>query len=490
MGKNAMDYQLINKPCIGTTDLFIIGFNDKALMLETYRMYFSTALKQSLPHLMNQLQVAGDKVYHTDEEGHRWLFLYCGKSEEFRLSALDKHISELMQSLQKQRIRSATLSLPSIPNYSVDKQLQQLIISLSRHQANSTEYKTNKDSPTYLQSIQLHLPEANEKALARGKAIAEGMCFAQELANQPANVCTPTYLSQQARALAETYDTLNIKVLDKNLMEQMGMGAFLSVARGSKEPPQFIEIQYQGAPSSVKPIVLVGKGITFDSGGISLKPAEGMHEMKYDMAGAASVLGVMKACALLKLPLHVIGLLACTENMPSGSASKPGDVVKSLSGQTIEITNTDAEGRLVLADALTYAERFQPEFVIDIATLTGAIIVALGYEYSGLMTADEQLADDLLKAAYESGDKLWRMPLDKAYEEALESPIADMMNASLNRAAGSLTAATFLAHYTKAYRWAHLDIAGTAWVTGKNRHATGRPVPLLIQWLTDVAYSH
>ena len=235
--------------------------------------------------------------------------------------------------------------------------------------------------------------------------------------------------------------------------------------------------------------MLVGKGITFDSGGISIKPAAGMEEMKYDMAGAASVLGTIKACAALALPINVVGLLACAENMPSGHAIKPGDIVTTMSGLSVEIANTDAEGRLVLADALTYAEQFNPRFVIDIATLTGAIIVALGYVNSGLMTTDDALAELILNAAHETQDKVWRMPLDKAYEDALESPLADLVNAGFDRSAGSISAACFLARFTKKYPWAHLDIAGTAWTPGKKNNATGRPVSLLIGLLRHVAHS-
>jgi leucyl aminopeptidase len=245
-------------------------------------------------------------------------------------------------------------------------------------------------------------------------------------------------------------------------------------------------MQYHGHKDKAKaPIVLVGKGVTFDSGGISLKPPAGMEEMKYDMAGAARVLGTLKACALLKLPVNVVGLIPTTENMPSGKATKPGDIVTSMSGQTVEIVNTDAEGRLILSDALTYAERFKPEFVIDIATLTGAIIIALGHETTGLFTTDDKLAETILTAAEEAEDAAWRLPLLDIYQDAIDSPIADMANSTADRSAGSVTAACFLSRYTKKYRWAHLDIAGTAWVSGKKRNATGRPVPLLLQILTD-----
>jgi leucyl aminopeptidase len=266
------------------------------------------------------------------------------------------------------------------------------------------------------------------------------------------------------------------------------MGILLAVAQGSDQPPRLIDIQYKGHKDA-KPIILVGKGITFDSGGLSIKPANAMDEMKYDMSGAASVLGTIKACALLKLPVNIIGLIASAENLVSGAAVKPGDIITSMSGQTVEIINTDAEGRLVLADALTYAEQYDPEFVIDIATLTGAIIVALGSIASGYMTKDDELATLIETAAKESQDKVWRMPLDDAYQEALDSPLADMINAGFDRSAGSITAACFLSRFTEKYRWAHIDIAGTAWISGKKRNATGRPVPLLTQLIRHVAQS-
>jgi leucyl aminopeptidase len=266
------------------------------------------------------------------------------------------------------------------------------------------------------------------------------------------------------------------------------MGSLLGVGQGSVRGSRIVVMKWMGAKDKKSaPVALIGKGVTFDAGGISLKPSANMNEMKYDMAGAASVLGTIKACALLKLPINVIGLLACAENMPSGSAVKPGDIVTSLSGQTIEIINTDAEGRLVLADALTYAERFKPSLVIDIATLTGAVIVGLGHVVTGFMTKDDDLAELIQKAATDSEDKAWRLPLDDAYQEALDSPIADMVNSTFDRSAGSITAGCFLSRFTKKFRWAHLDIAGTAWVSGKNRSATGRPVPLLVQLLCQIA---
>jgi len=275
-------------------------------------------------------------------------------------------------------------------------------------------------------------------------------------------------------------------VLDRKACEKLGMGSFLAVAQGSDEPPKFIVLRYDGAARSDAPVVLVGKGITFDTGGISLKPGAGMDEMKFDMGGAASVLGTFQSLALLKPKLNVIGLIPTCENMPSGTATKPGDVVKSMSGQTIEVLNTDAEGRLILCDALTYAERFKPAAVVDIATLTGACVIALGNIHSGLFSADDELAQALLSAGQSSLDTAWRMPLDEEYGESLKSNFADMGNVG-GREGGAITAAVFLSKFTKAYRWAHLDIAGTAWKSGGAKGGTGRPVGLLTQFLLDQA---
>ena len=326
--------------------------------------------------------------------------------------------------------------------------------------------------------------EQLEHAVRRGEAVAEGMALAKTLGNLPANVCTPGYLATTARKLAKDHK-VKVEVLDRDDMEKLGMGSLLSVARGSHEPPKFIILQYKGGKAKDKPVVLVGKGVTFDTGGISLKPGEGMDEMKYDMCGAASVLGTFKAIARMELPINVVGLIPATENMPGGSATKPGDIVTSMSGQTIEVLNTDAEGRLILCDALTYAERFEPAAVVDVATLTGACIVALGHDVSGLMGNNQALVDDLLAASLEVNDKAWQLPLFDTYKEQLKSNFADLPNIG-TPGAGTITAAMFLANFTEDYPWAHLDIAGTAWKSGKEKGATGRPVPLLLNYLRNV----
>jgi len=296
------------------------------------------------------------------------------------------------------------------------------------------------------------------------------------LGDMPPNICTPTYLSETANNLANDLG-LKVEILEESDMKNLGMNSLLSVSKGSIEKPKLISLSYRGNKKS-KPIVLVGKGVTFDTGGISLKPGQAMEEMKYDMCGAASVMGVMKAVALMKLPVNLTVVVPTVENMPAHNASKPGDVVKSMSGQTIEILNTDAEGRLILCDALTYVQKYDPEIVIDVATLTGACIIALGKVNSGLMSNNQALADEIIKASVSSNDGVWQLPISDEYDEQLKSNFADMANIG-GREAGSVTAACFLARFTKDYKWAHLDIAGTAWNSGANKGATGRPVPLL-----------
>lgn len=320
-----------------------------------------------------------------------------------------------------------------------------------------------------------------QSAVNRGKAIAEGMALAKDLGNLPGNICNPAYLADTARALGKELG-FEVDVLEREDMAKLGMGSALSVGRASDQPCKMIVMRYNGGKQPGKPIVLVGKGVTFDTGGISLKPGDDLDMMKYDMAGAAAVIGALKTAARLALPMNLVGIVGAVENMPGGNASRPGDVVTSMSGQTIEILNTDAEGRLVLCDALTYAERFEPECVIDIATLTGACVIALGTQASGLFANQDSLADELLESGTSTGDRAWRMPLWDEYQDQLKSNFADMSNLG-GRPAGSVTAACFLSRFTGAYPWAHLDIAGTASVGGDAKGATGRPVPLISEFL-------
>ncbi len=318
-------------------------------------------------------------------------------------------------------------------------------------------------------------------AVRRGHAVAEGLALARDLGNLPGNICNPPYLADTARALGKELK-IDVEILDHDDMKKLGMGAALSVGQASAQPSKFIIMHYKGAGSRSKPIVLVGKGVTFDTGGISLKPGANMDEMKFDMCGAASVFGAIKSVARLKLPMNVVALIPAVENMPGGNATRPGDVVTSMSGKTIEILNTDAEGRLALADALTYAERFDPECVIDVATLTGACVIALGNLTSGLFANDDELAEQLLESSSETGDYAWRLPMFDEYQELLKSNFADMSNIG-GRPAGSITAACFLKRFADKFKWAHFDIAGTNAVSGEAKGATGRPVPLLADFL-------
>jgi len=348
------------------------------------------------------------------------------------------------------------------------------------------QLKTQKKAPELkLASVTLAVTGAPltaqaQAALKEAAATADGTDLARTLGNLPPNVCTPSYLADEARKLARQFK-LEVRVLERADMEKLGMGALLSVTAGSRQPPKLIVLRYGGAAKKKRPLVLVGKGITFDTGGISLKPAAEMDEMKYDMSGAGSVLGAIRALAGMRAPVNVVGVIPTCENMPGGAATRPGDVVSTLSGQTVEILNTDAEGRLILCDALSYAARFDPAAVIDIATLTGACVIALGHVASGLFANDQRLADALRAAGDDAWDRVWQMPVWEDYQEQLRSNFADMANIG-GRPAGSVTAACFLARFTRKMRWAHLDIAGTAWRSGREKGSTGRPVPLLVRY--------
>jgi len=371
----------------------------------------------------------------------------------------------------------------SVKSRDAEWQARQFAIAAREAVFRSDELKSKKDDgngPS--RAVLLHAAgDAAERGLKQGTAVANGMALTKRLGNLPPNICTPSFLADEARKLAKQWK-LDVEVLETKQIEALKMGSFLSVTRGSAQPPRLIVLRHQGGGKSA-PVVLVGKGITFDSGGISLKPGAAMDEMKFDMCGAASVIGTMRAVAELKLKLNVVGVVAACENMPSGTASRPGDIVTSMSGQTIEILNTDAEGRLILCDALTYVERFKPAAVVDIATLTGACVIALGNVNSGLFSNQDDLADELLAASRASADAAWHMPLGEEYQEQLKTNFADMANIGTPGNAGAVTAACFLSRFTKAYPWAHIDIAGTAWKSGAAKGATGRPVPLLTQFL-------
>ncbi|OIZ94150.1 peptidase M17 [Candidatus Rickettsiella isopodorum] len=420
----------------------------------------------------------------------RVLLVYSGKESDLSLADFRKVISCMACILKSMQIDEITSFLTdiSIKACDLDRQIRQSIELIEDCFYCFDELKTdkkNKISPP--KRFIFNLPNSAERVnvsetIKQASAITQGIKLTKDLANLPANLCTPHIMAEQAKKLANDAG-LTINILDEVAIKKEGMGGLLAVAQGSQEPVQFITLEYLGA-SEQKPVVLVGKGVTFDSGGICLKPAVGMEEMKYDMSGAASVMGILKTIAQLKLPIHVVGIMPLTENLPSGTAVKPGDVIKTLSGLSVEVINTDAEGRLILADALTYSERFNPDVVIDMATLTGAIIVALGAVATGMMSNNMELALEIEKAGQQSQDRVWSLPLWDDYQQQIDSNIADISNVGVG-GGKSITAACFLSRFTKKLHWAHLDIAGTAWKSGPEKTATGRPVTLIVQFLLN-----
>jgi leucyl aminopeptidase len=418
----------------------------------------------------------------------RVLLVGLGREADFGQRQYREAVAAAMRALNSSGAKDAEFYLTALEPDGLDAQwrVQQAVTVARETLYRFDQMKSRKDAAEpALRRVTLVVDKADARkagsGLEQGVALAEGMALTKDLGNLPPNVCTPGYLADQARELGKRY-RMKVQVLERDDMKKLGMNTLLSVAQGSAEPPKFIVIEYRGGAKAAKPVVLVGKGVTFDTGGISIKPAAEMDEMKYDMSGAGTVLGTMKAIGELKLRLNVVGLIPATENMPGGRATRPGDVVKSMSGQTVEILNTDAEGRLILCDALTYAERYEPAAVIDIATLTGACVIALGHVASGLFSNDDALAQELLGAADRAYDRAWRMPLWDDYQDQLKSNFADFANIG-GRPAGSVTAACFLARFARKFKWAHLDIAGTAWRSGKDKGATARPVPMLLQFL-------
>ena len=417
----------------------------------------------------------------------RVLVVGLGKREDLKA----KHLAEVVRAAVKTLGASGagnalfTLAEVPLPGATTTDNVRAIVVAAREAVFRSDELKSQRDDDDALDKIVFPVDKADaagvDAAVALGVALANGCELTKRLGNLPPNICTPTYLADTAKQMAKDWD-LKVEVLDRKQMETLKMGSFLAVSRSSAQPPKLIVLTYSGGKGKEPPVVLVGKGITFDTGGVSLKPGDSMDEMKYDMCGAGSVLGTIRAVAEMGLRINVVGVVPTCENMPGGDAARPGDVVTSMSGQTIEILNTDAEGRLILCDALTYAERFKPAAVIDIATLTGACVIALGHVNSGLFSPDDELAGELLAASKTAGDPAWRMPVEDDYQEQLKSNFADMANIG-GRPGGSITAACFLSRYTKNFRWAHLDIAGTAWRSGAAKGATGRPVPLLTAFL-------
>lgn len=423
----------------------------------------------------------------------RILLVGCGREREIDERRYRVIIENSVKALQHANVQEAVnyLTELNVKGRDYHWKIRQALELTSRLTYTFDELKSKKsDKRKSIRKLVLAVPSRRdlplgEKAVREGKAIANGVKLTRDLANRPSNICTPTHLAEQARLLAKKHKSVKVQVLDEPAMKKLGMHSLLSVAQGTHEPAKLITLEYKGNKKNTKPVVLVGKGVTFDTGGISIKPSASMDEMKYDMCGAASVLGVFSAIAEMGLAVNVNGVIPATENMPGGNATNPGDIFTSMSGQTIEVLNTDAEGRLILCDAITYSERYEPSVVIDIATLTGACVIALGNHATGLLSNHGPLAKDLLNAGENSGDRAWQLPLWDEYQQQLKSPFADMANIG-GREAGTITAACFLSRFAKKLHWAHLDIAGTAWVSGKNKSATGRPVGLLVQYLIDV----
>jgi leucyl aminopeptidase len=423
----------------------------------------------------------------------RILLVGLGKKGELAPAAYRKVLAAAAKSLKDSGAKLAVSLLheAEVEGYDLAWKIRQAVEVLEGNLYKFTRLKKEADDkPQRLSKLQFLLDSEDQSAEAKlgirqGLAIANGMNIARDLANLPGNICTPTYLAEQAEQIGRSRK-IKVRIFDESDLEALSMGAFLSVSKGSEQPARLIVMEYSGASSKAKPFVLIGKGLTFDAGGISLKPAANMDEMKYDMCGGASVIGALSAIAELELPLNVVGLIPASENLPDGKANKPGDIVTSMSGLTVEILNTDAEGRLLLCDALTYAKKYEPAAVIDVATLTGACIVALGRHPSGLMSNNEGLAQALTEAGEKAWDRVWRLPLWDEYQEQLKSKFADLANIG-GPDGGTITAGCFLSRFAKDYPWAHVDIAGTAWRTGNEKGATGRPVPLLVQYLIDQA---
>ncbi len=422
----------------------------------------------------------------------RVLLVGCGKERELDERQYKQIIEKTIHTLNETGSMEAVCFLSELHVKGRDTywKVRQAVEAAQSSLYTFNQLKTRKEEPRRpLRKLVFNVPTRrelplSEKAIQHGLAVAKGMHVCRDVANMPPNICTPQYLAEQAAALADKYDNVTFSAVTEQEMAELGMNAYLAVGRGSEHESILSLMHYQGAAPEQPPLVLVGKGLTFDSGGISIKPSAAMDEMKYDMGGAAAVLGAMHAIAELQLPINVIGALAGCENMPDGKAYRPGDILTTMSGQTVEVLNTDAEGRLVLCDTLTYVERFEPDAVIDVATLTGACVIALGAHASGLMSSHNPLAHELLSASEQTGDRAWRLPLWEEYQESLDSPFADMANLG-GREAGTITAACFLSRFTKKYNWAHLDIAGTAWRGGAKKGSTGRPVPLLTQFIIN-----
>ena len=494
-----MNFKLVTQsPSLSATDCVVLP-----VMQEGSLTYSGEAINKATESLIGQILDRGDfkgalgKTYLLPFapgcEAQRVLLVGMGKEDQLTDAKFRKACQAAFAHLTQLNLHDCLLTLADTPlkNRDAAWKLRLLAEVAETSLYRFTEFKSKASEETLPVEVHFYWPEnqdagEGEKALKAGQAIGQGKNLARTLGNRPGNICTPTHLAETAQQIASQDPAFTTTVLGEEEMAALGMNSLLSVGKGSAEPSQLIIVEYKGAADpNEQPHVLLGKGITFDTGGISLKPGEGMDEMKFDMCGAASVLGTLEAVRQLKPKLNLVFMVAAAENMPSSTASKPGDIYTTLSGKTVEVLNTDAEGRLVLCDALTYAERFNPASVVDIATLTGACIIALGHQATGLLSNDDQLAAALLEAGLDAEDRAWQLPLWEEFQEQLDSNFADMQNIG-GRPAGTITAACFLSRFAENFRWAHLDIAGTAWHSGKQKGATGRPVGLLMQYLLDL----
>ena len=456
------------------------------------------ASKQHLSALIRRGDMDGDKGQHLllhnvpGVMADRVLLIGCGKEREIDDRNYRAIIENSVNALNKTGALEGInyLSELNIKGRDGSWKIKQAVEIAEHTLYKFNELKSkNKQLRRPLRKITFTVPTRREltkcePAIKYACAIAKGIKLTRDLGNYPSNICTPNYLAEQAIKLAKNRTSLTVNVLEESDMEKLGMGSLLSVSQGSSEPAKLITLEYRAGKKSQKPVVIIGKGVTFDTGGISIKPSQAMDEMKYDMCGAASVMGTMAAVTELKLPINVVGIIPATENMPSGDATNPGDIFTSMSGQTVEVLNTDAEGRLILCDAITYSKKYNPEVVIDIATLTGACVIALGKHATGLLSNHNPLARELINAGEESGDRVWQLPLWDEYQQQLNSPFADIANIG-GREAGTITSACFHSRFAEKLQWAHLDIAGTAWLSGSKKGAPGRPVSLLMQYILN-----
>ena len=483
-----MDYKsLISEKLKGNTDIYLVGmFTDKKLshLNKSVSNATLTLIKKCLDSNNFTGDIGDNRTFDDIENKFQIIVFGLGAKDKFGPINLNQSLNLIIKKIQKTNTKLISLNIDNIISKNLSISPEFLVSSIEN---GLYKYSYKKDKAT------MHIKRCNfvskliipskilNQSILVGKAISNGIKLAKDLGNTPPNICTPTYLSNEAVKLKKINKLIKVTVLDEAKMKSLGMGSLLSVSQGSKEPAKLVSIEYMPLKNKA-PIVLVGKGITFDTGGISLKPPGNMDEMKFDMSGAGSVIGTMRACAEMNVKTNVVGIIACAENMQGSQATRPGDVVTSMSGITIEILNTDAEGRLVLCDALTYARKFKPKYMVDMATLTGAVLAGLGKYPSGLFSNSDKLAELIKKSADKTGDRVWQLPLYDDYFEELKTNFADIQNIG-GRYGGAITAAAFLAKFTKGIDWAHLDIAGTAWEVGENKGSTGRPVSLLIDFI-------